>query len=322
MNVTGMPQDIGFLTFLLQKLVQAFTLGIAQGITQAMGLLSVLTGLEILLMGIWFLFGRQIDLGHLVARVVGITVLGWIVTGWQSLTKLVIDTFIQFGLAAGGGGISQADFTDPSNIAQYGMSVAAVINQHLSGPDYQGMGAIYNLKEILLSGWLSIGIAVLYLILAAWIFVILLEFYGTVAFSVVLVPFGALRHTAFLAEKTFAALCASGVQVMALAFVTSVILPVMVALQGGLHPTLGDILVQLGGVIALGLLAWRINRFANVLTSGHPQLTPHDVANIAQSVASSITQAASGAVSLRTTMHHIAHTAAQAASQLTARRRP
>jgi len=183
------------------------------------------------------------------------------------------------------------------------------------------MGALYNYREIFVSGWLGLGIAILYLVLACWIFVVLLEFYGTTAFSVVLVPFGALRQTAFLAEKTFASLCASGIQVMALAFVTSVALPVMVRLQGGMHPTLNDLLTQLGGVLALLFLAWRIHKMAASITSGHPQLTLNDVAQMVQTSVATMNQAATTAVGMRDGMRQIGNSAASAASNLMGRRR-
>jgi type IV secretion system protein TrbL len=322
MDFTGMPQNVGLLTFLLRRFIQAFTFGLADIIPEALGLLGLLTGLEILLMGIWWLYSRQMDLGGLVAKVIGVNVLAWIITSWASLTKMLVNTFIQWGLKAGGGTISQADFTDPSNIAQYGMNVAAVINTHLSQPEFTGTGAIMNFWVIMSSGWLGMGIALLYFGLAVWIFIVLLEFYGSTAFSVVLVPWGAFKYTAFLAEKTFAALCACGIQVMALAFVTSVVLPVMVGLQGGMHPTLGDILTQLLGVLALIGLAWRIHKIAHVITSGSPQLTMNDVGQIVQTTVATLSQTASTAVGIRESMRHVTSGAASAASNLLARRRP
>jgi type IV secretion system protein TrbL len=317
-----MPTDVGLLTYLLRAFIQTFTLGSALVISDALALLAALTGLQILLMGIWWLGSRQIDFWGLVLKVVGVNVLAWIITSWASLTRMVLNTFIYFGLKAGGDVISQTDFTNPSNIAQYGMNLAVVVNAHLSGPDYLGMGAVYNLREIFMSGVLGLGITVMYFVLACWIFIVLLEFYGTTAFAVVLIPWGAFEKTAFLAEKTFAWLCASGIQIMGLAFVTSVILPVMVRLQGGMHPTLGDLLTQLLGALALGLLAFRIHKFAHAITSGSPQLTLNDVAQIIQTTIATVNQAATTAVGTREAMRTITSQAASAASHLLGRRRP
>jgi type IV secretion system protein TrbL len=317
-----MPNDVGLLTYLLRQFILSFRLGLAEVIPDALGLLSVLSGLTILLLGIRWLWTRQIDFWQLVAKVIAINVLAWIITSWQALTTMVVNTFIQLGLKAGGGGISQTDFTDPSNIAQYGMNVAVVINAHLSQPEYTGTGALFNFWVITSSGVLGLAIAVLYFLLAVWIFIVLLEFYGTTAFAVVLIPWGAFEYTAFLAEKTFAAVCASGIQVMALAFVTSVIVPVMVSLQGGLHPTLAEILVQLLGVLTLLGLAWRIHKIAHVITSGSPQLTLNDVAQVVQTTMATINQTASATVGMRDSLRTIGNSAATAASNLMQRRRP
>lgn len=316
-----MPHDTGLLTYLLNAFVTSFSLGSALVIQDALGLLGILTGLEILLMAVWFLYSRQIDLMTLVAKVVGVNVLAWIITTWPTLVKMVMNTFVYWGLKAGGDVISETDFSDPSKVAQYGMNVAVVVMQHLSGPDYTGLGAIKNLGEILISGWLGIIIAVLYFVLAIWIFVVVLEVYATTAFSVVLVPWGAFRYTAFLAEKSFSALCASAIQVMGLAFVTSAALPTMVQLQGGGQPTMTSLLTQLLGAMALLFLAWRVHKIAHVITSGSPQLTLNDVAQIVQTTIATVSHATSAAVSFRHTMQQIGHQAANAASNLTGRRR-
>jgi type IV secretion system protein TrbL len=317
-----MPQDVGLLTYLLNAFIKSFSLGSALVIGDAMQLLSVLTGLEILLIGIWWLYSRQMDIGGVVAKVVGVNVLAWIITSWPTLTKLVVNTFILLGLKAGGDAISQEDFSDPSNIAAYGLNVAIVMNAHLSQPEYTGTGALYHLPEIVLSGWMSILIALLYFALACWIFVVLLEFYATTAFSVVLIPWGAFRYTAFLAEKTFAALCASGIQIMGLAFITSAALPVMVQLQGGMHPTFGDLLTQLLGVLALLFLAWRVHKIAHVITSGSPQLTLNDLAQFASTATGAISQTIASTVNARNDIRAISQQAGHAASNLLQRRRP
>ena len=318
-----MPNDVNLLTFLLQKFIQAFTLSSAAVIPEALALLGLLAGLEILLLGIWWLYSRQIEFGTLVAKVLGVNILAWIITGWASLIKTVANSFIVLGLKAGGDSITQTDFTDPSNIAQFGMNVAVMVNAHLSGPDYTGWGALWNIREILVSGWLGIVIAVFYFCLAVWIFIVLLEFYGTTAFSVVLIPWGAFKFTAFLAEKTFASLCASGIQVMALAFVTGVSLPVMVSLGAtmGMHPRLSDLLTQLLGILALLGLAWRIHKIAHNITSGSPQLTLNDVAQVVQTTVTSLQHVGAVGGGIRETVRDIASSAAHAANHLTERRR-
>lgn len=304
-----LPRDMGFLTALLQALIQSFTLGQASLVPELMGLLTLLTTLEVLVAGCWYLYSRDIDLGSLAMKLAGITVLGWIITEWPRLVRVVVKTFIYFGLRAGGDAISETDFTDPSNILWYGMSVAVVVTTHLG--QYTGLEAVYNAVEVLTSLPMGIVVMVLYFALAVWIFVILLEFYACTAFAVVLLPFGAFRLTAFLAEKTFAYLAAAGIQVMALAFITASILPVMVRLQGGMHPTFADLALQLGGVLALCFMAWRVNKFAATITQGSPQLTIHDVGRAARTAATVVT-----------TIGTVAASAVGSAANSAQRRRP
>jgi type IV secretion system protein TrbL len=288
-----LPRDLGFLTALLKALIENFTLGTASLIPELMGLLTLLTILEVLIAGLWYLHSRDLDLGALAMKLAGITVLGWIITEWPRLIRVVLKTFVHFGLRAGGDTISETDFTDPSNILWYGLSVAVTVTTHLG--QYTGMDAVYNAVEVLTSLPLGVVIMVLYFVLAVWIFVVLLEFYACTALAVTLLPFGAFRLTAFLAEKAFAYLAAAGIQVMALAFITASLLPVMVRLQGGLHPTFQDLALQLCGALTLCLMAWRVNRFAATLLQGAPQLTMQDVTRAAAATARTVTTLGGGA---------------------------
>jgi type IV secretion system protein TrbL len=296
-----MPQDTTILTVLLNIFRDAFTTGSARIAPEALWLLITFFQLEIVLLGLWYLFTRDMVVVALLTKVVTCVVFGWFISNWPSLTRTFLRSFMLIGLQAGDNAISETDLTDPGNLALYGMSVTAVVFQHLK--NYTGMDALYNIVEILFTGVAAWLVVITYFVLGIWMFLVLLEFYAVTAFSIFLLPFGMFSKTAFLAEKTFAQVCVSAVQVLALSFVTSTTLPLLVRLQTGLNPDFHAVMILLLGAFAMCALAWRANKLALAIAYGAPQLTIHDVTRAMQTTITTIQTLGAGAVGLRDSLH-------------------
>src|SRR5262249_41830880 len=149
-------------------------------------------------LGCWWLYSHDTSMALFISKILAFVVLAWLIQQWPTLTKTLIRSFIQVGIKAGGDAISETDLTNPGNLAAYGLSVTAVIFQHLR--DYAGLAVIYNLVEILFSGFAALCVVLAYFVLAIWLFITLLEFYATTAISLILLPFCIFKWTAFLAE--------------------------------------------------------------------------------------------------------------------------
>jgi len=301
-----MPQDTTILTHLLNLFRDAFTMGSARLIPEAWWMLTGFITLEVLLAGIWSLWQRDAQiLVTLVAKVVTCVVLGWFITNWPMLTRAFLRSFMLIGLQAGDNAISETDLTDPGNLALYGMSVTAVVFAHLKS--YTGMDALYNIVEILFTGGAALLVVITYFVLGIWVFLILLEFYAVTAFSIFLLPFGMFSKTAFLAEKTFAQVCVSAVQVLALSFVTSTTLPLLMRLQTRINPDFRDVMILLLGAFAMCALAWRANKLALAIAYGAPQLTMQDLTRAIQTTITTVQTLGAGATGLRDGLHAGAH---------------
>ena len=270
------------LTRLLNTFIKIFTLGSAALIPEAMSLLRLLATIEIALLGIWWLYSHDNNMSVLVAKILAFGLLTWLIEHWSSLTRILILSFVHAGLKAGGGGMSETDFTDPSNVAMFGMGVTGMVFQHLK--NYAALDALKNIVEILFSGWTAIAIVIAYFVMGLWIFIAQVEFYAIASISVILLPFAIFQKTAFLAEKAISAIFASGIRVLVLSFITSVILPIMDQLKGGLNPRLPDLLLMLLAALALLWLAFRANKLSQSLLYGSPQLTTSDVSGFGASI--------------------------------------
>lgn len=302
------------LTKILGTFLGKFADGGARLQPEALWLLATFFSIELVIVGIWFMFRRELDWWALVQKVITAGIFTWLIKDWSTITRLLAKGFIQAGLLVGGDGVvSYTDFTDPDNIASYGLSVTAVLMQHLSGPDYTGLNAVKNLLEIVLSGLTAWTVVLVYIGIGVWVFLTLLEFYLSSAITIILLPWGMLTKTAFLAEKAIAYVFASGIRLLVLATIFGAVLPVMftaqqgLTVQGGIAVSLKAAMNMLGTALALGFLSWRANSIAQGFVHGSPALALSDATQAFQVVTRHLT-------SLGSVLQGLAHTLAPSAS--------
>jgi len=118
-----------------------------------------------------------------------------------------------------------------------------------------------------------IGIMLAYILIAWQIFYAVLEFNLLAAVVGIFLPFGFFEPTKFLAEKAIGAIVSSGVKLMVLAFIMSVIEPTLstLAFSGDLNFT--EIWSALLTVGAVAFLAWNAPGIAAGLLAGSPSLS-------------------------------------------------
>src|SRR5712692_4431300 len=271
--------DPGVLTKLLNAFAFVFTGGFAEIMPEALWLLRTLAALELVVVALWWALTQDDALVAFLTKALWFGAFVYLVTTWPTLTRTVVLSFMQTGLLAGGGGLSMADFTNPSTIAKYGLEVTAVIFARISS--FSGFSAIKNFPEVLLAGLSALGIVLAFFVMAIQVFITLLEFYLVSMLALILVPFAVFRHTAFLAERAFGMILAFGVKLMVLACITSAMLPVLVTLQLPADPAFKDILSLLLASLALAMLTWHAPSVAAGMMAGAPSLTACTATNTA-----------------------------------------
>jgi type IV secretion system protein TrbL len=279
---------MGVLTGLLQLFLVQFTDGSVRLTPDALWLLGTFYAMELALTGIWFTLRREFEWAQLIQKTLLAAVLLWLITNWSPLTRALVKGFIGAGLKAGGDVISETDFTDPDNIATYGVSATAAMFVQIA--QYAGLDAFKNLVEILGTGSAGLLIILLYFGMGVWVFITLLEFYLTSAISVILLPWGMLGKTAWLTEKAFAHLFASGVRLLVLSFILGSALPFMQTTSTQAGTSFAAALRVLLGALALLLLSWRANGLAQGLIHGAPSLVLHDTTQLVHTFTAQMTR--------------------------------
>jgi type IV secretion system protein TrbL len=298
-----MAVDQAIATKLLNDMLFVLSGGIARGTSVALELTSKLIVLELTAAGLWLAVGQRHAAAAMVSKLLWLGFLTWFLRNWGTFSMIFLKSLGTYGLLVGGDVITVETFLNPGQIMHYGLEIVGVLFAKITL--WSGFSSVMNLGSIALLGFAAIGIWLAFFILAAQIFIRVIEFHMTAAITLILLPFSALRYTAFLGEKAFAAVIAHGVGLAVLAVIASAALPFLITLQVSGEPTYGEAFTLLGASGLLGILAWHAPSVAAGIFTGAPALSAHELAagatsaaRLATAVAGSSLRLASGAVNV------------------------
>jgi len=255
------------LTLTLQNFIAALSGGYSQIQSAATSLLSILIGIEIVLLGLWTALGGGDNVVGVFKRILHIGAWVWIVQNYPTLSKDLVDSLVKAGLLAGGGTGDVSLLMDPSRLAGYGLDATQPLTQKLAD---LGMTDI---SDLIVFGFGYLAILACFLIMAINVFLAVLEYYVFVALAGIFLPFGLLEPTKFLAEKAIGAVVSASVKLMVLGLVTAIIDPVLSNIHfAGPQITLNELWSVFLTVCALMFLCWKAPSLAGALLGGSPHL--------------------------------------------------
>jgi len=207
-------------------------------------------------------------------RLFNVGFFAFLIGNFNSLARIVFNSFSGLGLKAAGSGLSADQFLQPGRLAQVGIDagqpILAAAGQ-LTG--YVSFFLNFIQISVLMIAWLIVVIS--FFILAIQLFVTLIEFKLTTLAGFILVPFGLFGKTAFLAERVLGNVVASGVKVLVLAVIVGIGTTLFGEFTqgfGGNQPTMEDALGMVLAALALLGLGIFGPGIATGLTAGAPQL--------------------------------------------------
>ena len=179
-------------------------------------LATTLAAIDLVLAAMVWAAGEEEVLIALAKKTLYVGFFAYLVANWSTLTTAVYNSFAQLGLTASGASLTASTFTtQPGQTAQVGIDTAGRIISaaYTSGawwsPSTLMLEAISLIMAILIIGS--------FFIMAIQIFVAVVEFHIVTLAAFVLIPFGLLGRTAFLAEKALGYVVTSGVKILVLA---------------------------------------------------------------------------------------------------------
>jgi type IV secretion system protein TrbL len=238
-------------------------------------LATTLAAIDITLAGLFWAWGADEDiLARLIRKTLFVGVFAFLIGNWNSLARIIFESFAGLGLKASGTGLSSADFLRPGKIAQVGLDAGRPILDSISGlMGYVSFFENFVQISVLLFAWVVVLLA--FFILAIQLFITLIEFKLTTIAGFVLIPFGLFGKTAFAAERVLGNVISSGVKVLVLAVIVgigSTLFSQFTAASAGTQPTIDNAMsLVLGALSLLGLGIFGPG-IANGIVSGGPQL--------------------------------------------------
>src|SRR2546421_2340421 len=266
-------------TSIIDQFLETFTRYIDSGFGLVGGdvgyLATTLAAIDLTLAGLFWAWGADEDiLARLVRKTLFVGVFAFLISNWNSLARIIFESFAGLGLKASGTGLSSADFFRPGKIAQVGLDAGRPLLESAWGL----MGYVAFIENfiqivVLLFAWIVVLLA--FFILAIQLFITLIEFKLTTLAGFVLIPFGLFGKTAFAAERVLGNVNSSGIKILGLAVIVcigSTLFSQFTAGFGGAQPTIEDAMTLV--LAALSLLGLGIfgPGIANGLVSGGPQL--------------------------------------------------
>jgi type IV secretion system protein TrbL len=259
------------LTLTLQNFIAAFSGGYSRLQGAANGLLAILVGIEVVLLGLWTALGGGEHVAGVFKKILHIGGWVWVVQAYPTLCKTFLESLVQAGLMAGGGGDASL-LMDPSRLAGYGLDATEPLTRKLAD---LGMT---DLADLFVFEFAYLAIMACFLIMAIHVFLAVLEYYLFAALVGIFLPFGLLAPTKFLAEKAVGAVVSASVKLMVLAFLLAVVDPVLAQIRfAGPEITFNELWSVFLTVCALMLLCWKAPSLAAALLGGSPHLGAGDV---------------------------------------------
>jgi type IV secretion system protein TrbL len=276
-----MNPDTGILTTLLNQFLSVFAAGPGHLQTPAGHLLILIGSIELTLAGLWWaLKGENIAVG-LLQKILLLGLFFFFVESWPTLVNAVLDGFVWAGFTAGGSSPAAGAtlIKDPSAIISRAFVVTQPLENEIAALSW------YSVGPLILLGWSYIFTIIAFFMLAIQVFTTYLEFYLVAALSLILVPFGAFKHTAFISERAFGSVISFGVKLMVLAFIIAAAGPVLAQITLPTVPTLQQSYMVMLAALAIAFLAWHAPGIAAGMISGGPSLTAGSAAGFAASSA-------------------------------------
>lgn len=266
-------------TGVIDQFLDVFTRYIDSGFgiigTDVRWLSTTLIAIDITLAGLFWAMAAEEDvIARLVKKTLYIGFFAFIIGNFNSLCRVVFESFSGLGLKAAGSALSASDFLRPGKLAQVGVDAGKpILDAASSLMGYVSFFQNFVQIFVLLVAWAVVVLA--FFILAVQLFITLIEFKLTTLAGFVLIPFALFNKTAFLAEKVLGNIVASGVKILVLAVIVGIGTTLFDQFTQGFagnQPTLEDALAIMLGALSLFGLGVFGPSIATGLVSGAPQL--------------------------------------------------
>jgi type IV secretion system protein TrbL len=285
--------DVGVITDMQNQFLNVFSSGAEDMVGHASAVLTTLCAIQIAWAAYEIMWGEARVAPKMARTIIKCGVYVALVTQAPFLFDMIFDFFVEVGTQAGGGGASTSYMKDPGGLPAHMLTITAPVFVEMQGSGGWMEAVTGHPVGMFFAGLVGITLVILSMVMAVQIFVATIEFYVVAALGLIFMPFGVLKHTAFLAENFFGAIIAVATKMAALSMIVAATEPLVkqqVALKQDYQ--LNDLFGLLIMMMALTMLYLRGPKLAAGLMSGRASLSGTDF--VAGAVASGVPAAVAG----------------------------
>lgn len=267
----------GILTSMLMEFVSTATLGYSRLMPDAMYLMQFFVALEIVLVGLWWAFGKE---GISVTAIKKLTVIFfflWILANFQMISRALVSSLGKAGITASGNAIPLSVIFNPSAIVDLGFDACDPVFRNAGG----NMSKLLNPIDAIFMGLTGLLILLAYFFIAVNMFLVVVEFYIFTVVSVLFIPFALFRPTSWLAEKAIGGTFSLGIKVMVLSLVIGLSYKFLQKLALPPDPELTQLLRLLFSAGFIAFITWHAPSIAASYFAGSPNLSAGSVVGFA-----------------------------------------
>ncbi len=241
----------------------------------------------------WALYSGEVRMSELISRVMKVGFFLFLILNWDKINSAILVSFQYAGLTAAGVAPS-GDWIAPSKLLQQGFDVVGELLKGFQETSIMSDGGLGKCFMYLLATVITLAA---FFFLTLQILLTKIEFNVFASVGIILLPFGAIRFTAFLFQRTVSAVFAFGVKLMVMYF----LIALFNSLAGGVHQipanaSFAEMLRLALSYAAMAFLAWQLPNKASSLMSGMPSMDAGDAIRGSRSAGVAAAAVATGGV--------------------------
>jgi type IV secretion system protein TrbL len=225
------------------------------------------------LLGVFALIAFYVQVGPLVASggagvgdalasilltAVKIGVFYWLLANLTDIASAAFVTFLQWGIAPTGGGISAASFLAPSQVMDVGFALGKPIREFTNA--WVSWAAVWNWPMLVTYSLAFYAILIAFMCIALHLMMTIIEYHMAVLVGTVLIPWGVFQPTAFFTEFSIGWLTGGLVRILVTAGMVGIAVPLFTLVRfnttGGGDPTFYSAIVCGVTSVIFAILSW------------------------------------------------------------------
>jgi type IV secretion system protein TrbL len=221
----------------------------------------------------WTLYSGEVRMSALISRAIKVGFFLFLILYWDKINSAILLSFQYAGLTAAGVAPS-GDWIAPSKLLQQGFDVVGDLLKGFQDTSIMSDGGLGKCFMYLLATVVT---------LAAFFFITLqvlltkIEFNVFASVGIILLPFGAIRFTAFLFQRTVSAVFSFGVKLMVMYFLIALFNSLASGVQSiPATASFAEMLRLALSYAAMAFLAWQLPNKAASLMNGMPSMEAGD----------------------------------------------